>query len=215
MAYKGDMKFNAVLPSLLAAILLIPFVVNFLAHTWFGEKQFVPLAMMKLPVDNAVITLPREVKQYQPFEIGLQLETGELARRINDIVAKSPSGTALQGIQSQVFPEMRAEMAGDAFFIDPPGPQAQIFSSHGETNWSWIVTSEAAGRHRLSLKLYLQTADAGSEPLQIADLADIQVFVQMNLAEWMRTYGIWYITVALLAAGWWWRKRHAKKRTLI
>jgi hypothetical protein len=210
--YRAGISFTMVLPGLLAAILFIPFVLNFLAHAWFGEKQFAPLVMTKLPVDSSVVTLPKEVKQFEPFEIALQLDTGKLAQHINDLVAKSSTGVPLQGINNKVFPEMRAEMAGDALYIDPPGPQAQLFSNRGETNWSWRITSEAPGRHKLLLKLHLQTADTSQKHQQVVDLAEIQIFAQKNLAEWMRRYGIWYIVITLLATGWWWRNRRAKKQ---
>lgn len=211
--YKRDAPFNLVLPSLIAAILLVPFVMNFLAHAWFGEKHFPPLVMMKLPADSSLITLPREVKQFKPFEITLRLDTKELALRINDIVKKSLPGTELQGIHGEVFPEMRAEVVGDTFSIDPPEPQIQLFSNQRESHWSWVVTPEREGRHELSLKLYLQTTETTTEHSQIADLAKIQLFVKKNPQAWMRTYGIWYTILILLVAGWYWRKYRLKKRT--
>ncbi len=211
--YKKDVRFSIVFPALLAAVLFVPFVMNFLAHAWYGEKHFPPLTMMKLPADSSVISLPKEIKQYQPFEITLQLNTRKLAQRINDIVNKSHPGTEPQGIRSEVFPEMRAGIAGDAFSIDPPEPQMQLFSGQGEmSRWSWIITPEKTGRYHLSIELYLQTAETIHEHLQIADLAEIQLFVQENPESWMRTYGIWYAIFILLAAAWWWRKRLIKKQ---
>lgn len=210
--YKKDAPFNMVLPTLIAAILLVPFVMNFLAHAWFGEKHFPPLVKMKLPADSSVITLPREVKQFKPFEITLRLDTKELALRINDIVKKSQPGTEPQGIHDEIFPEMQAGITGDAFSIDPPEPQIQLFSNQKETHWSWIVTPEKKGRYELSVKLYMQTTETASGHPQTADLAEIQLFVNENPQAWMRTYGIWYITLTLLIAGWWWKKRQIKRR---
>ncbi len=216
MIYKRDARFSMVFPALLAAVLFVPFVMNFLAHAWYGEKHFPPLMMMKLPADSSVISLPREIKQYKPFEITLQLNTRELAQRINDIVKKSHPGTGLQDIHSEVFPEMRAGIAGDTFSIDPPEPQVQLFSGQGETSrWSWIVTPEKTGRYHLSIKLYLQTAETTREHSQAVDLAEIQLFVQENPEAWMRSYGIWYAIFALLAAGWWWKRRLTKKRKAV
>lgn len=211
--YKKDVRFSMVFPALLVAVLFVPFVMNFLAHAWYGEKHFPPLIMMKLPADSSTISLPREIKQYKPFEITLQLNTRELAQRINDVVKKSYPGTELQNIRSEVFPEMRVGIAGDAFSIDPPEPQMQLFSGQGEmSRWSWIVTPEKTRRHSLSIELYLQTAETTREHPQVADLAKIQVFVQENPEAWIRTYSIWYALFTLLVAGWWWKKRLAKKR---
>lgn len=209
-------RFNMVLPVLLVAILFIPFVMNFLGHAWFGQKHFPPLTMMKLPANSSIISLPQEVRQYRPFEIRLQLNTKELAQRINDIVKKSLPGTEPQGIRGEVFPEMRAGIAGDgAFSIDPPEPQMQLVASQGETDWSWIVIPEKTGRYKLSLKLYLQTSETMHEQPQAVDLAVIQLFVQKNPDAWMRTYGIWYAALILLVAGWLWKKHLARKREII
>ncbi|SDY99744.1 hypothetical protein [Nitrosomonas halophila] len=207
------LRFSMLLPVLLAAILFIPFVMNFLAHAWFGEKQFAPLVMTKLPVDSSAISLPDQVKQFESFTVGLQLDTEKLARRINNIVEKSPAGISLQGVSGRVFPEMQAELSGDTFDIHPPEPQAQLYSNHGDTSWSWAITPDTPGRHALSLKLHLQTADTSQEHPQIVELAEIQVFVEKNTAEWMKRYGIWYIAIALLVAGWVWKKWRARNQT--
>ncbi|MCC6916627.1 hypothetical protein [Nitrosomonas sp.] len=213
MIRRKAVRFNIVLPVLLAAILFVPFVMNFLGHAWFGQKHFPPLTMMKLPANSSIISLPQEVRQYSPFEIRLRLNTKELAQRINDIVKKSLPGTEPQGIYGEVFPEMRAGIAGDdVFSIDPPEPQIQLVDSRGETDWSWIVTPEKTGRYKLLLKLYLQTSETVREQPQAVDLAVIQLFVQKNPDAWIRTYGIGYAALILLVAGWWWKKRLAKKQ---
>lgn len=210
--YRRDAHFSIVPLALVVAVLLVPFVMNFLAHAWYGEKRFSPLTMMKLPADDSAITLPEKIRQFEPFEVSLQLETIELAKRINDMAVESVPGTELQHIHSTVFPEMQAEISGDAFSANLSGPQTQLFSSHGQTRWSWVMTPEAEGHQQLSLKLHLQTADATQEHPQIADLAEIQIFVHENQGGWLRTYGIWCGVAILLAAGWWWRSRRVRKQ---
>ncbi|MXS85168.1 hypothetical protein ABO04_04365 [Nitrosomonas sp. HPC101] len=210
--YKKDAPFSMVFPALIAIVLVVPFVMNFLAHAWLGEKRFPPLVMMKLPADSSIITLPQEIKQFKPFEVTLRLDTKALALRISDVVRKSLPGTELQNIHGEVFPEMRAGIMGDTFSIDPPEPQIQLFSGEKETHWSWIVTPEKEGHYALSLKLYLQTTETTREHPQIVDLAEIQLFVKKNSEAWMRTYGIWYAVPMALIAGWWWKKYRIKKR---
>lgn len=212
MLVRKNVRFRMALPVLLVAILFVPFVMNFLGHAIFGQKHFPPLIMMKLPADSSVISLPREIRQYKPFEIRLRLSSRDLAQRINDITKKALPGTELQGIRSEVFPEMYAGITGDAFAIDPPEPRMQLFSSQNETDWSWIVTPEKTGRYKLSLKMYLQTTETTHEHPLVADLAEIQIFIQKNPESWLRTYGIWYAILVLLMAGWWWKNRLARKR---
>lgn len=203
---KPLISFSLLLPCLLAAILFVPYAMNFIAHAWFGEKQFHSLVMTKLPVDGSVVNLPAEIKQYQPFTVTLQLDTAKLAQRINRMVDKSPAGVSVQRIEGRVYPEMQAELTAESLPFEPRGPQPQIYSSYGETNWAWSVTPTESGRQKMSIRLHLQTEN-DSQVLQVADLAEIQVYVQKNSAEWMRRYGNWLIVILLMAAGLWWKFR--------
>jgi len=204
---KPLISFSLLLPGLLVAILFIPYAMNFIAHAWFGEKQFNSLVMTKLPVDGSIVNLPAEIKQYEPFTITLQLDTGKLAQRIDRIVAKAPAGLSIQGIEGKVYPEMQAELMAAHLSFEPRGPQPQIYSSYGETSWAWNVTPTEPGRHPISIKLHLQTENQGQTGAKIVDLAEIQIFVQKNPAEWMRRYGNWLILILLIAAGFWWKFR--------
>lgn len=208
---KFAISFNMLLPVFLAALLFIPYAMNFLAHAMVGEKQFPPIIMMKLPVESTSVTLPDEVMQFTPFKIAFQLDANALAKRINDIIAKSPHGVAMQGITGEVLSSMQAEIVGNGFHIDNPGPQAQLFSSHGGTLWSWEITPLTPNRQALTLRLHLTTIDGGQESLKIADVAEIQTFVQKNPAEWMKRYGIWFLAAGLLVLGIWRRMHRSNK----
>ncbi|SDZ00130.1 hypothetical protein [Nitrosomonas sp. Nm33] len=206
---KFAISFNMLLPAILAALLFIPYTINFLAHAMVGEKQFPPIIMMKLPVESTAVALPAEVVQFTPFDITLQLDSDALAKRINDIVAKSPHGVAMQGISGKVLSSMQAEIVGNGFHIDNPGPQVQLFSARGKTLWSWKITPLSPNRQALTLRLHLKAIDSRQESQQIVDLAEIQSFVQKNPTEWMKRYGIWFIAAGLLAIGIWRRMRRS------
>lgn len=103
-------------------------------------KNSSPIVMMKLPVESTAISLPTEVVQFTPFDVTLQLDTEALASRLNDIIARSPHGVAMQGISGKVHASMQAEIVGNGFHIDNPGPQVQLFSGQSGTLWSWTVT---------------------------------------------------------------------------
>lgn len=200
-------SFSWLLPCLLAAILFVPYAINFIVHASFGEKQFNSLVMTKLPVDGSVVNLPAEIKQYEPFTITLQLDTSKLAQRINRIVDKSPAGVSLQRIEGKVSPEMQAELTTALLPFEPRGSQPQIYTRYGETSWTWSVTPNESGRHVIAIKLQLQTENGGQTGIKVADLAEIQIFVQKNPAEWMRRYGNWLIVILLIAVGFWWKFR--------
>lgn len=208
---KFAISFNMILPILLVALLFVPFAMNFLAHAMVGEKQFPPIVSMKLPVESTAVTLPSEVVQFTPFDITLQLDTDALAKRLNDIIARSPHGVAMQGVSGKVHSSMQAEIVGDGFHIDNPGPQVQLFSSHGETLWSWKITPSTPNRHALTLQLHLETIDNGQQNQKIVELAEIHTFVLKNPAEWVKRYGIWFVAAALLAIGIWRKMRRSTK----
>lgn len=207
---KFSIGFNMLLPALLAALLFIPFAINSLVHYLYGEKQFPPTIMMKLPVESTAVTLPAEVMQFTPFDIMLQLDTEALAKRLNDIIAQSPHGMAMQGITGRVHTNMQAEIVGSGFHIDNPGPQVQLFAGHSGTLWSWNVTPKAPNRHALTIRLHLITLDSGQERQKIVDIAEIQTYVQKNPVEWMKRYGIWFVIAGILAIGIWWKMRRSR-----
>ncbi len=207
---KFAISFNMLLPIILAALLFIPYILNFLAHAMVGEKQFPPIIMMRLPVESTAVALPAEVVQFMPFDITLQLDSDALAKRINDILAKSPHGVAMQGISGRVLSSMQAEIVGNGFHIDNPGPQVQLISTRGATLWSWKITPLSPSRQTLALRLHIIAIDRDQESQQIVDLAEIQTFVRKNPAEWMKRYGIWFIAAGLLAIVTWRRIRRSK-----
>ncbi|SFM30938.1 hypothetical protein SAMN05421880_11274 [Nitrosomonas nitrosa] len=204
---KFRFNFNLLLPALLAALLFIPFLINSLTHYFYGEKQFPPIVMMKLPVESTAISLPTEVVQFTPFEVTLQLDTEALANRLNDIIARSPHGVAMQGISGKVHASMQAEIVGNGFHIDNPGPQVQLFSGQSGTLWSWTVTPTAPNRHQLAIRLHLITLDNGQENQKVVDIAEIQTYAQKNPAEWIKRYGIWFIIAGIVAFVLWRRVR--------
>lgn len=207
---KFRFSFNMLIPALLAALLFIPFLINSLAHYVYGQKSFPPIIMMKLPVESTAVTLPNEVVQFIPFDITLQLDTEALARRLNDTIARSPHGVAMQGIAGKVHTSMQAEIIGDRFSIDNPGPQAQLFADQSGTLWSWKITPTAPNRHALAIRLHLITTDNGRESQKVVDIAEIQTFAQKNPTEWMKRYGIWFVAAGILAIGLWRRMRRSK-----
>ena len=166
-------NFNLLLPALLAARFFIPFLINSLTHYFYGEKQFPPIVMMKLPVESTAISLPTEVVQFTPFDVTLQLDTEALASRLNDIIARSPHGVAMQGISGKVHASMQAEIVGNGFHIDNPGPQVQLFSGQSGTLWSWTVTPTAP------TVINLQSGSTSSPSTmarnqKVVDIAEIQ-----------------------------------------
>lgn len=207
--YRKDSNINLLFPMLLVFLLMVPFIINFTAHALYSDKKFAPLVLLKLPADDSSITLPDQIYQHESFEVSLQLDTNELAKRINDLTAKSVPGSELQGIHGQVFPEMRAEIYSDAFLVSPTGPQDQVFSNYGLTHWSWSVTPKITKRHQLYVKLYLQTDSTAAEPQITADLAEVQIYVLESKSAWQK-YGIWSVGGLLLFAGWWWHRRRRR-----
>ena len=116
---ESGLNFNLIMPAaLLLVLLVVPFSVNSFMHMFSAKKQFINTLMMKIPIDSAAIAIPAAVKQYEPFDVTLNLETKQFARLLNEIVSMSSEGTAIQGITGVVSPDMKAEIAGKDFEID-------------------------------------------------------------------------------------------------
>lgn len=118
---ESGLNFNLImLIALLAVLLIVPFSINALMHMLSAKREFNPV-LMKLPIDSAAITIPSAVKQYEGFEVSLNLETKHLARFLNEIAATASDGTSIQGISGVVSPRMKAEVVGATFGGDAIG----------------------------------------------------------------------------------------------
>src|SRR5687768_11708127 len=101
---ESGINFNLIMPvALLVVLLIVPFSINSFVHMLSTKKQFTPV-IMKLPVESATITIPSVAKQYESFEVSLNLETKQLAKFLNEIVATASEGTSIQGIVGVVSP---------------------------------------------------------------------------------------------------------------
>lgn len=191
---ESGLNFNLIMPiALLAVLLIVPFSINALMHMLSAKRQFNPV-IMKLPVDSTAITIPSSVKQYEPFDVALNLETGQLSKFLNEIVASASEGTSLQGITGVVSPNMKAEIVGATFEIDRLGPQDP--SGYGGTaSWRWRVTPESSGEQVIKFQLHLATQDNARPDTKILGLAEASFSVQANLSEWIKRNGLW---IALL-----------------
>lgn len=187
----SGLNFNLLMPvALLAVLLIVPFSINSFMHFMSGKREFNPV-IMRLPVDSAAIRVPPAVKQYENFEVVLNLETKQLSKVLNEIVATASEGTSIQGIKGIVSPYMKAEIGGQVFEIDRQGPQDPVSAYDGIASWRWRVTPESSGSHDLKFQLHLLTQDAGQQTDKILDLAEARFSVQANPSEWFRRNGLW------------------------
>lgn len=172
-------------------------------HVVSAEKQrSIPL-VMKLPVDNTAIVTPAEAKQYEGFEVSLQLDTKRLADLVNEIGRISTAGTNIQGISGMISPEMKAEISGENFSIDNLGPQEQLYLLDGKTHWTWYVIPESSGRNMLKFYLHLLTYDDGKTVPMVVGVADVNIVIIPNPSVWMaRNWGWLAAFLILTVVGW-------------
>ncbi len=196
---ESGLNFNLIMPAaLLLVLLIVPFSINSFMHFMSGKRQFNPV-IMKLPVDSTAITIPSSVKQYESFDVALNLETKQLAKFLNEIVATASAGTSIQGITGMVSPNMKAEIAGEDFEIDRMGPQDPVSDYGGTENWRWRVTPESSGAQVLKLQLHLSTQNTAQVDTKILGLAEANFSVQASPMEWMKRNGFWLALLLLLS----------------
>ena len=207
------LNFNLLMPfALLAVLLVVPFSINAFMHSLAGSKRLSNPVVMRIPIDITAITLPAEIKQFETFEVTLNLSTKNLANFLNEIVSISSEGTSIQGITGVVSPSMKAEIAGEHFTIEKQGPQEQLHVYNDITRWTWRVTPESSGKQELTFHLHLLTQHNGEQHLKVVDLADANLIVQANPSEWLKRHWGWIALLAVLPiAGWVFRRRHAHR----
>ncbi len=189
--------FNLLMPAaLLLVLLVVPVTINTFMHYVSNSKQLNPL-IMKIPVDSSGIIIPPKVKQYEGFEVSVNLDTQQLAGFLNRIVSMASEGTALQGITGEVSSNMRAEIVGKNFEIDNQGPQDQLYGYDGLTEWSWYVIPESSGKQLLNIRLHLVTHGEGQQHIKVVDLAEASFMVEASPIEWFMRNWIWIILIAL------------------
>lgn len=190
---KSGSNITIIMPAaMLLVLLIVPFTMNYLSHLMSEAREAAIPLIIKLPVvDSSAFTVPSEVRQYEGFEVSMHLATRKLADLINKIGAMSTEGTGIQGITGKVSPEMEAEIVGDDFIIENPGPQEQLYMMDDETHWTWYVIPESSGSHKIKFRLHVHTYAQGKDTPIIIDVAEANVNVQGNFAGWM-------------ARNWWW-----------
>jgi hypothetical protein len=195
---ESGLNFNLIMPvALLLVLLVVPFSINSFMHFMSGKRQFNPV-IMKLPVDSTAITIPSSVKQYESFDVVLNLETKQLAKFLNEIVATASAGTSIQGITGMVSSHMKAEITGEDFGIDRMGPQDPVSDYGGTANWRWRVMPESSGEQILKLQLHISTQNNTQANTKILDLAEASLSVQANPMEWTKRNGLWLAILLLL-----------------
>lgn len=194
---ESGLNFNLIMPAaLLLVLLIVPFSINSFLHFVSAKKQLSSL-IMRVPIDSTAITIPSAVKQYEPFEVALNLETKQLAKFLNEIISMASEGTSIQGIIGVVSPNMKAEITGEDFKIDKQGPQEQSSAYRAATHWRWHVTPESSGSHDLKFQLHLLTQNAGQQNTRILDLAEASFSVQANPSEWFKRNWLWIVLLLL------------------
>lgn len=195
---ESGLNFNLIMPAaLLLVLLIVPFSINSFMHLLSVKKQLNPL-IMKIPVDSAAITIPSQVKQYESFEVALNLETKQLSNFLNEIVSMASEGTAIQGIVGMVSPNMKAEIVGEGFIIDKQGPQEQLSTYNGATHWRWRIMPESSGTRILKFQLYLLTHHNAQQQTKVLDLAEASFSVQSNPSEWFKRHWLWIVPLLLV-----------------
>ncbi|SEF50113.1 hypothetical protein [Nitrosomonas ureae] len=197
---ESGFNFNLImLIALLTVLLVVPFSINALMHMLLAKREFNPV-IMKLPVDSAAITIPSTIKQYEGFEVTLNLETKHLARFLNEIAIAASEGTSIQGISGVVSPSMKAEIVGATFEIDRQGPQDPNSDYGGMAKWRWWVMPDSSGDRVLGFQLHLLAQNSAQTNTVILDLAEAKFSIQANPMEWVKRHGIWVVLLLSVTA---------------
>ena len=201
---KSSTNTSLVMPAaLLLVLLIIPFSLNSFMHMLAKKNQFVHPVIMKLPFDSSVITAPPEAKQFEGFEVKLNLNTQQLAEFINEIVSISSVGTSIQGITGFISPNMQAEIKGEGFHIDNVGPQKQMYILNDTTEWTWQVMPESSGIQTIKFKMHVTSTEREHQKINVIELGQANISVDSSPVMWM-VHNWWiFALMALVLFGSW------------
>lgn len=198
---ESSLNFNLIMPAVLLMIfLIVPFSINSFMHLMSPKRELNPI-VMNLPLDSTAILIPSRIKQYESFEVTLNLETKPLSRFLNEIISTASEGTSIQGITGLVSPYMKAEIVGEDFQIDRVGPQESMSNYEGTSRWQWHVNAESSGSRILKFQLHLLTYHAGQQAEEILDLGEARFSVQASPLEWFKRNGFWISSLLLVSIG--------------
>jgi hypothetical protein len=181
----------------------------------------VPSGELAALVDQAMAQLTRgQVLLSAPDSLDLGDKASVEARISRDLEQQLAEGLKGSGIKVleviDVSPLVSAELIGDDFVIEPPGPIDQLVGSEGFSQWSWFVSSRSAGDHQLGLRVSLRIKLEGqSEERKQATFIARSIHVRPNLArlvqEFVTEHTEWLATgivIPLLGLAWHtWRQR--------
>ena len=189
--------------ALLLVLLIIPFSINSFMHMLANKGQFIHPVIMKLPIDSSAITAPSEAKQFEGFEVKLNLNTQQLAKFINEIVSISSVGTSIQGITGFISPNMQAEIKGEGFRIENAGPQKQMYIFNDATEWKWQVVPESSGIQTIKFKMHVTSTERDHQKVNVIELGRANISVDSSPIMWM-VYNWWiFALIALVLFGGW------------
>ena len=196
---KSSTNTSLIMPAaLLLVLLVIPFSINSFMHMLANKNQFVHPVIMKIPLDNSVITAPKEANQYQNFEVKLRVDTNQLAKFINEIVSISTVGTSIQGITGFISPKMQAEITGENFRIENSGPQRPMYALSDASEWTWQVTPQSSGTQKITFKMHVTSTEQDQQKIHDIELAEANIIVESNTLMWM-VYNWWIFALIGLA----------------
>lgn len=188
--------------ALLLVLLAVPLIHSYM-HSIKSKYHPVYPLLMKIPIDSSVITAPSEAKQYEGFEVKLNLNTQQFAKFFNRIVSVASEGTSIQGVTGSVSPNMKAEISGNNFHLENTGPQEQLHVLGDFTEWKWHVVPKSSGVQTIQFKLHLTTAEDNQQKVKVVNLAEANIQVERNLSMWL-VHNWWLIALLtiLVFAGW-------------
>lgn len=192
--------------ALLLVLLLIPFSINSFIHFLSSSNQFVHPVIMKIPIDSSAVTAPVEATQYEGFEVKLNVNTQQLSEFINEIVSIASVGTSIQGITGFISPNMQAEITGEGFRIENPGPQQQMYILGNTTEWKWHVVPKSSGIQTIKFKMHVtstESTELDHQKVDVIELAQANISIDSNPTMWMaHNWWIFALLALALFGGW-------------
>lgn len=172
-----------------------------------------------LPEQAIAFHVPRTVARGQLFTVRLVVQPGlseaDIERVLVDIVADAgpaPKPGELRTRTTRIGDDMQARISSPTLQIVARGEDRQLVRRDAPTEWTWDVTANAGGSHRLTLGLYAIPEGRGSgvKVKTFEETLTVEVTFFDEVKETVANHWEWMWTFVLGPLGalvWRWRQQ--------
>jgi hypothetical protein len=154
-----------------------------------------------LPKGSAIVTAPKNVIEYKPFDVSLRVAHKSLQDLLEDVKASARSGAEFSGAADiKMSRTMSAELVTADCIVEGVGasPWMQAITEDEDTIWPWRIHCDSAGTKQIALRLNTLIKIDGVDTPKVVDVAELPIEVHVDSLVWAMKHWGWLISTLLI-----------------